>query len=94
LEREKGGRTGHEVTSRGDQSTGPAPLAANAAGIRDAAAQTASFAATAPADKAAPVTTSVQMFDTVTRVKTNTADAILPPPTPSRNLSGRTRAGD
>jgi hypothetical protein len=38
-------------------------LAANAAGIRDAAAQTASFVATAPADNAAPVATLLQMFD-------------------------------
>jgi hypothetical protein len=38
-------------------------LASNAAGIRDAANQTASFAATAPQDKAAPAPTSKQMLD-------------------------------
>jgi hypothetical protein len=38
-------------------------LANDAAGIRDAAAQTGSFVATAPADKAAPAATLLQMFD-------------------------------
>ncbi len=31
LERQKGGRSGHGVTSRGDRANGPDPLAANAA---------------------------------------------------------------
>jgi hypothetical protein len=38
-------------------------LAANAAGVRDAAGNQASFAATAPADKAAPALLSLQMLD-------------------------------
>jgi hypothetical protein len=38
-------------------------LADNAAGIRDAAAQTGSFAATAPTDEAAPAATLLQMLD-------------------------------
>jgi hypothetical protein len=39
-------------------------LATNAGGIRDAAGNQSSFAATAPADKAVPVLVSLQMFDT------------------------------
>ncbi|MDB5113861.1 MAG: hypothetical protein JWL78_931, partial [Chloroflexi bacterium] len=39
-------------------------LATNASGIRDAAANLSSFAATAPADGAVPVRVTLQMFDT------------------------------
>jgi acid phosphatase family membrane protein YuiD len=52
--------TGSATTALGNFKVA---LAANAAGIRDAAGNTASFAAQAPADKAAPARTSMDMRD-------------------------------
>ena len=50
-------------------------LAANAAGIRDAAGNQASFAATAPADKAAPALITLQMLDINTNGKVDQVKA-------------------